>query len=170
MKRNSDYIMTKIKDPMKLAKKAQIGVDLTISKVYALKGQSTLVNAQKIKLPEYKEKVFSTRNDIRVFAPTVFLTPGFYIIEFDQGLEKLNPDENAYIVQRSSLNRAGVQIMGSVYDPGFETDTLGASMIVHIPITIQQHERVAQILIDDNEAVAEHSLYNGSWQGMANGN
>jgi deoxycytidine triphosphate deaminase len=163
VKRNSAYIMSKIIDKGGYAKPAQVGVDLTVREVAMISYLSILQRDGKIELAPYKP--FDPHGSS--FDPNVAfwdLQPGAYAIEFDQGLSKLSPTENASIVQRSSLNRAGVQIVGSVYDPGFETPVLGATMYVHVPLRLYQHARVAQLLIGDNDPV--DNLYEGRWQGV----
>jgi deoxycytidine triphosphate deaminase len=167
MKRNSEYIMTKIIEQEPLCKPAQIGVDLTIKSVSAIAHQSILNEQGKMELGPY---IPIPPHSSSPTGRDAFwdLQPGSYAIEFDQGLKKLEPNENAFIIQRSSLNRAGTQIIGSVYDPGFETDTLGATMNVAASIRIYQHARVAQILIDNNEPVKKESLYKGTWQNKSN--
>lgn len=163
MKRNSNYIMSKIIDEGGYAKPAQVGVDITVKEIAAITYMSALHRDGKIELAPYKpvDPYCSSLNPEVAFWE---LQPGAYAVEFDQGLTKLSPTENATIVQRSSLNRAGVQVVGSVYDPGFETPNLGATMYVHVPFRLYQHARIAQLLIDNNEPV--DNLYDGRWQGM----
>lgn len=165
MKHNSDYIITKIIDNRGLAKRAQVGVDLTINSLEKITGGSVLRGNGKMELSSYHAIPPVGDPSHELFWE---LSPGAYAIEFDQGLRKLGADENAYIVQRSSLNRAGVLVRGSVYDPGFETEKLGATMYVSEPITIYRHARVAQILISTNRPVGEEDQYKGTWQGKAN--
>ena len=148
--------MSKIIDKGGYAKPAQVGVDLTVDKVWKIANMSTLNEEGKIDLAPYEKVDFAFGS--------WDLQPGAYAIEFDQGLTKLSSTENATIVQRSSLNRAGVQVIGSVYDPGFETPVLGATMYVHVPFRLYWHARIAQLLIDNNEPV--DNLYEGRWQGM----
>lgn len=165
MKRNSTYVMSKIIEDQPYAKKAQIGVDLTIDDIQWICAYSVLKADSKIDITPYALIMGQECENGDYYWD---LEKGSYAIEFDQGLKKLEPNEHAFIIQRSSLNRAGVQIVGSIYDPGFETKTLGATMNVAQKIRIYRHARVAQIIIDDNEPVDEDMLYNGTWQNKGN--
>lgn len=174
--------MSKIIDKQGIAKPAQVGVDLTIADIEAIEDAparfhnelSTMQPNGKMKLAEYSPlPTFNLVEGLLLPAENgeqeYWLLPkGAYAVTFDQGLEKLNPDENAYIIQRSSLNRAGTRIEGSIFDPGFETEALGATMFVFASILIAKHSRVAQITIEQNEAVEDDFLYDGTWQNKAN--
>jgi deoxycytidine triphosphate deaminase len=180
LKRNSTYIMNKIKDPLSIAKPAQVGVDLTVKDI---KHITTGYNPKLENTDECAKKIagyLDSSGKMHVSPGTYFdlpkfqrgdkwvwkLFPGTYAVEFDQGISMLNPDENAYIIQRSSLNRVGTRIEGSIFDPGFETDNLGATMFVFQTIYIEEHARVAQLTIETNEPT--DNMYNGTWQGKAN--
>lgn len=167
MLRNAEYVMTRINDPLRLAKPAQVGVDITVHNIKRIEGVTTIYKDGSREAPliidlEPSTDVFDTPNEDIYW----FLYPGAYLVEFDQGLLNLAKDEFAYIIQRSSLNRSGVRLVGSIYDPGFGTDTLGATMyVIGPPIRIYQHARVAQLLIGKAE---ESSLYDGQYQGRSN--
>lgn len=170
MKRNSTYVMSKIVDPRGRAEAAQVGVDLTVDEIQRITQPSVLNAEGKISIGEYEfpqRKRFGSP-ETGTFNNYWVLSPGCYAITFQQGLKKLAADENAYIIQRSSLNRAGVRIEGSIFDPGFETDKLGATMFVWAPITVFQGARIAQITIETNEPVESEMLYEGQWQGKTN--
>jgi deoxycytidine triphosphate deaminase len=168
MKRNAHYILSKIKDPLKLAKPAQVGVDLTVESISAILGNAIIredtihggfqeLSPQTVHLDEGNP--FRT-DDVWM------LPPGAYAITFDQGLSSpLSSTENASITQRSSLNRNGVRVQGSIYDPGFVCDKLGATLYAAVPITIRKHARIAQLVIEENEPVAAEALYAGQYQG-----
>lgn len=161
MYRNSEYVITKLRDPSGLAKPAQIGVDLTVKRILKIRGATVIPRNGKTMLGGYGEVKWSEPD-----GGTIYLEPGMaYGVEFDQGLKALSEDETAFIVQRSSLNRSGVQLQGSVYDPGFETDTLGATIYVYVPIVVEKHARLAQLLITTSEAVKVSQLYSGQFQG-----
>lgn len=185
MKRNATYVRSKLKDPMLLSKEAQVGVDLTLRRVFEISPAWEHLNdtpyvgvlspeTNKLHVPEGNGVYYELTPkpipeiDDKDYNHYYVLEPGSYAIEFDQGLYKLCPDENAYIIQRSSLNRVGTRIEGSIFDPGFETDTLGATMFVTQTIIIGRHARVAQIVIETNENVDPDSMYMGTWQGKAN--
>ena len=160
MNRNADYIMTKIIDPPGHAKKAQVGVDLTLAKLEKMVGYPKFIDS-KLQNAEYVE---ADKNELGEYV----LEPNkTYALEFEQGLKRLEPNEWAYIVQRSSLNRVGVQISSSIWDPGFTCERMGLTLRTgSVPVRIPIGTRVAQILIFNCEEPSE--LYNGRWQGLAN--
>lgn len=154
--------MSKIYDPKGLAQQAQIGVDLTVNNILRIRGATVIPREGPTMLGGYGEVKWSLGVE-----GTIYLEPGVaYGVEFDQGLLELSSEESAFIIQRSSLNRSGVQLQGSVYDPGFSSDNLGATIYVHVPIVIERHARLAQLLITTNEAVAQ--LYSGQFQNQGN--
>ena len=136
--------------------KAQVGYDLTLKEVKRIKGGRVLCNGT------YVEGYETT--DITVDGmsrDTYRLEPGSYSLTFEQGV-KLPSNKTAFIRHRSSILRCGAIITSGVYDPGFETDEMGAVLIATQPITIEVGARVAQIIIFDN---SEAELYDGQWQG-----
>ena len=165
MYRNSEYVMSKIDDPKGLAKPAQVGVDLTVNNILRIRGATVIPREGKTMLGGFGEVKWSEGVE-----GTILLEPGVaYGVEFDQGLKELSNNETAFIMQRSSLNRSGVQLQGSVYDPGFHTTTLGATIYVYVPIVIERHARLAQLLITTSEEVAQVNLYSGQFQGKSLG-
>lgn len=170
--KNAKNINELIIDPLGLSAMAQVGVDLTINKVSKMKDDQvtpsffndataaeTGVKAHFIDYVDIStEKITAGGKDIDVFK----LSKGVYSIEMDQGLKALPSTQTAFIIQRSTFLRNGVEITSSVYDPGFETPAIGAIMFVPHDILIEQHSRVAQIVIHENE---EAELYDGTYQG-----
>jgi deoxycytidine triphosphate deaminase len=86
---------------------------------------------------------------------------GTYDLVFNEGCKILN-NRVAFIKQRSSLWRNGVLINSPIFDPGFETDNMGTTMLVTEPIFIEKDARVAQIYFHECEPAEK---YNGQWQG-----
>ena len=158
--------MTRILDPDGKAQPAQVGVDLTVASIAKITG-GAIIEATTIHggLDPLTPQEF--RNEDNPFVPIEawMLSPGCYSVTFDQGLKKLNADENATIIQRSSLNRNGARVVGSVYDPGYGCGALGATLYAMAPICIYKHARIAQLVIETNEPVEEERLYNGQYQG-----
>jgi dUTP pyrophosphatase len=136
--------------------KAQVGYDLTLKSVKSIDGGKVL--CERTEVNDYQE--IQTVED--AYGRDVFsLEPGVYSLTFDQGV-KLPNNKTAFIRHRSSILRCGAIITSGVYDPGFETDEMGAVLIATQPITIEVGARVAQIIIFDN---SEAELYDGQWQG-----
>lgn len=164
MYRNAEYIYdNRIIDIDEYSKKAQVGVDLTLNKVFRLHDYGIVRHdghpaGAKTSLPIYEE-LFPTEDKDGLY---FWLSMGAYPVEFDQGLSKLSDTEVAYIIQRSSLNRCGCRLEGSIFDPGFETPVLGATLYVFNPIKIYHRARVAQLVIENCEPVS--NLYDGQFQ------
>lgn len=172
--RNATYILDNyIIDELELAAPAQVGVDLTLATVnqvgvdpassFAGRVSNDLTATRagvKADFALYTEiepkKVLHDGEDVDMFS----LEPGVYSIGFDQGLKNLGDTDTAFIVQRSTLIRNGAEIRSSVYDPGFGTANMGAMLYVWIPIQIEKHARVAQIIMHENERT---DLYDGSY-------
>jgi len=173
--KNANFIYSLVIDPLGLAKQAQVGVDLTAKAIFRLEtsgyGDGGAVFADKTAAIIGKGNVLAARTAVSRIpykhgdAPEPVgwqLEPGVYAIAFDQGLHPLGATNTALIWQRSSLGRNGVEIRSSVFDPGFGTPEMGAMLFVSAPIFIEEHARVAQILVFDND---EAALYDGQWAG-----
>lgn len=160
MIRNAAYVTNKLIDIEKLAKPAQVGVDLTVNRIHRITKTITAT----VSAGEGSKLAEST---LLTWLPSgcLILEPGAYLIDFDQGLRQLAENEAAFIVQRSTLNRSGCQLVGSVFDPGFHTQELGATLYAWAPICIYKHARLAQLLIHECEP---STLYQGQYQGKAN--
>lgn len=170
MIRNSDYVMSLIIDPYNYARKAQVGVDLTVKSINKMESDFvTGIIRNDTSLGKNIKNDFTRYEAIPLkyisASPEAVYTlyPGVYSITFDQGLKPLLSDNTAFIYHRSSLGRNGVIIQSAVYDPGFETPNMGAIMTVNVPIIIEDHARVAQIVIYTNEEVS--TVYDGQYKG-----
>lgn len=174
MIRNAQYVQQYIIDPNKLAKPAQVGVDLTVNRISKIvsdnKGEGGRIYSDataeragvKARFAKYEECELRQSEHDGKNIDIYILDPGVYSIEFDQGLAALSVQDTAFIVQRSTLGRNGAMIRSSVYDPGFSTPAMGAILYVFQPIHIEQHARVAQIVIHENYTAEE---YDGTYQG-----
>src|SRR5579872_3081340 len=119
--KNADFIWDFIIDPLNLAKKAQVGVDLTafsISKVGAFSSGTVYSDASmeahslKTELASYHDLPIPSLIE-RIPLDMWHLNPGVYEIMFDQGLKQLPANITAFIHQRSSVGRNGSLIMSS---------------------------------------------------------
>ena len=140
-----------LKDPLQTAKLAQHGVDLTLKDIYTLTpGQvlleKTIIGSITYLSPDEQNKYF--------------LTPGVYGVQFEQGCV-LPANVKANIIHRSSVLRNGSFILSGEYDPGFETEYMGAFLFVTIPIIIEKGARIAQIVMAHT---LPSELYNGQFQ------
>lgn len=159
---NSDQVYEKIIDSKGLAKKSQVGVDLTVRCFLKIipKDIITLDENSKIKNFEY-EVMMPDENGYFYLEPN-----SCYQVCYDQGLKELNNNEWARITVRSSLNRVGVQEYSAVFDCGYyvsEEEGIGTAIYTsQFPIKIHIHSRIAQIQIFENYPT--DNLYNGRWQ------
>jgi deoxycytidine triphosphate deaminase len=189
--RNANYVWDLIIDPTNRAKKAQVGVDLTLNKVskigayypfslmtmrqapsdwwssagIILSDEKATGSLRHAKVAEYKVVEPVAEADGYSTFTAWNLEPGVYSVEFEQGLKPLPKDNTAMIINRSSVGRSGAMIRSSIYDPNFSTDKMGALLYIFTPIIIEQYARVAQIIIMENEDVAFEDLYRGQYSG-----
>lgn len=167
MNRSGKYIYKhKIIDPLKHAKEAQVGVDLSIAKIESIKDDSVVYFDENSKVYgiEYEEAPFVEENGKKVYT----LEPNKnYAITFEQGLVTLEPNEWGLIIQRSSLLRCGSRIISSIWDPGYgisAEEGMGTTLLTgNTKVKMPVGTRVGQFLLFENEAV--ENLYNGRWQG-----
>jgi deoxycytidine triphosphate deaminase len=158
-------------------KPAQVGYDLSLKAVnkvgtriggpfswsgtgeigYVLKNKTILNKYTSIGLIWHKPK----DSDSEVKVEGWMLEIGTYDLVFNEGC-KIPNNRVAFIKQRSSLWRNGVLINSPIFDPGFETDNMGTTMLVTEPIFIEKDARVAQIYFHECEPAEK---YNGQWQG-----
>lgn len=90
-----------------------------------------------------------------------YLKPGIYETKSNIWVE-IPADCAAWVVQRSSLNRNGVVLMGSLYDSGYN-GPICSTIYVHNPngIFIEKGARVGQFILAKAEALGQ---YNGQYQ------
>lgn len=156
MIRNANYVMERLIDSQHLAKPAQVGVDLTVNKILEISKS----NAGEVYIKGTK---LGLQTELEPDANIYTLEGGHaYAVEFDQGIS-LAENETGFIIQRSSLNRNGCMLVGSVFDPGFHTEVLGATLYASCSIRIEKHARIAQLLIAENNPV--ENKYSGQFQG-----
>lgn len=161
---NADYVMSKLISTT-FAEKAQVGVDLTVKSISEIKG-TLVVLADNSPVADVIPPQKTVYQELSYTEEGLYqLDVGVYSIEFNEGLQELSPSETAFILQRSTFNRAGVIIRGSVYDPGFRTENLGATMyVLKSGIFVQKNARVAQLLIAENHPTT--NTYSGQYQGL----
>lgn len=149
-------------------KPAQVGYDVTLKAVNQIGdiNASYTVDGNNLRIGKVlKNKTeltnYSTIETINLDgAEGWLLYPGTYDLVFNEGC---NIPENrvAFIKQRSSLWRNGALINSPVFDPGFQTDNMGTTMLVTETIFIERDARVAQIYFHE---CAPAEKYDGQWQ------
>ena len=150
-------------------KPAQVGYDITLKAVNKVGDPNSIYNVSTI--VNYKiGKVLKDKTELTTYTPVEtirldevegwLLYPGTYDVTFWEGCRIPN-NRVAFIKQRSSLWRNGALINSPVFDPGFQTDSMGTIMLVTQTIFIEKDARVAQIYFHECEPAEE---YNGQWQ------
>ncbi len=153
---NSKSIKKYIKDPDNLAEEAQVGVDLTLKSISRITSGAVI--------PKTGKTIHAAQAEMK--KPNgdgmwVLQAGRAYSATLDQGLKKLPDDKTAFIMQRSSLNRNGCTITGSVFDPGYGCENLGCTIYPTEDIFIENHARIVQIIIHTNESATQ--LYDGQY-------
>ena len=138
----------------------QHGVDLNVIKIHKMIGNGVIPKEGKTILVQYQEV---PNNEVKEGSPLQwYLEPGAYNVEFQQGC-KIPADKMLLIRQRSSMLRNGAFLHSSVFDAGFETDSIGTVIVVMQPIVIHVGARIAQIYAHNSNVV--ENLYQGQFQG-----
>lgn len=133
----------------------QAGIDIRIAKVFTI--HTPAIEISETTKPDfksvYREIVPDGQGWFHLFPGTAY--------SIDSMEEVVLPQNRAAIVlHRSSFNRSGIFITGSVYDPGFQGN-VGATMYVFNRARVQIGTRIAQIVFMDADGASE---YNGSYQ------
>ena len=134
-------------------------VDITVARVYALdKGAFMLSGNTKQALPRRTIHPIKRQTDgIEVFR----LKGGTYVVEFDQKVE-MGATEAGIVVSRSTLMRNGVWMTSALYDSGYRGHMHAGLMVAPgIEFIFPRHERIAQFLCFDAEALSQ---YAGAYQ------
>lgn len=133
----------------------QAGIDVRLGRVFIV--SAPIVTITETEKPRFDLIYRQITPDPRGL---VMLEPGCaYSVDT---LEHIKVPENmsAFVLHRSTFNRVGIFITGSVYDPGFEGN-IGATMYVHNRTEVAVGVRIAQVLFMKTSAA---SSYKGSYQ------
>lgn len=133
---------------------AQHGIDLNVTKISKVVGNPGRIPREgKTTLPQYEEQ--------QLKSGIWTLEKGVYDLQFAQGC-KVPSDRMMLIKHRSSVLRSGAVVDSGIFDAGFETEHLGAFLLVHHTIEIEYFARVAQAVAFACGEVS--NLYDGQWQ------
>jgi len=132
----------------------QAGIDVRLNKVFTV--NTPIIRFGKKVKPDFSEIYSEVQPDS---AGWIRLQPG-KAYSVDTMEDCVVPiDAAAFVLHRSTFNRSGVFITGSVYDPGFEGN-IGATMYVHNTVEVEVGTRIAQILFVKASAA---STYKGTY-------
>lgn len=138
--------------------KAQCGIDLSVKNIRRIKGGKIFQDGKDI--DNYEEvDTYTNEKGNKVFV----LPNGVYSLEFDQDI-KLDNTHCAMVIGRSTTNRVGCIIRSSVFDPGFECPSAGATMYAlgDNVVEVEEHSRLAQLVVAECE---KSEAYDGSYKG-----
>lgn len=133
----------------------QAGIDVRINRIFT--AHTSIIKIGKKLKPDFNSIYSEAMADCVGF---IRLQKGFaYSVDSMEDC-KIPEDMAALVLHRSTFNRSGVFITGSVYDPGFEGN-IAATMYVHNTIEVEVGTRFAQIVFVKASAA---SLYKGTYQ------
>lgn len=159
---NKEEVRKFITDENAYGSMSLLGYDLTVKSIKQIIGNVGMILREETLI---NEKTYTPVKLIftNTFQKQIFkLSPGIYSVTYDQGLS-LPMNVNGVIRNRSSLLRIGAEITNGFYEPGFHVDNVGSIMIVHLTIVLEQHARIAQVLMYTNSEVKQG--YTGQYQG-----
>jgi len=133
----------------------QAGIDIRINRIFCIAVPLfRITNTEKPNFRElYTEKEPDSDNLIRLSKGEAYFVDSMEYC-------KVPKDATAFVLHRSTFNRSGIFVTGSVYDPSFEGN-VGATMYVHNSVEIEVGTRFAQILFMSASAAQE---YQGGYQ------
>jgi len=134
----------------------QVGIDLRIDKASYILGKAVLTDDKDERImPEYREMELGDNDYYH------FIAGRAYAIDMMEYV-RVPANMMALITHRSTLNRSGIILLGSIYDAGFK-GTIGATMRCMNDVAIKKGTRVAQIVFYEAAAA---STYKGKYQGQ----
>jgi len=158
-----EEVLAHLVAPQGLHKVNQVGIDLSVQKIERILGGIMVLKEKTIVKPESFDRVPLQNIDGR---KVWRLTKGPYALTFNEGI-KIPANATGFITSRSSIYRGGAKINSPIWDPGFETETMGTTMFVESDtIFIEENARVCQLYMIKNPTPAE--LYNGQFQNKTN--
>jgi len=133
----------------------QAGIDVRLNKILTV--HTPIIRIGRNAKPDFGSIYVDLKPDPEGY---VRLSPGIAYSVDSMEYCKVPEDMVAFVIHRSTFNRSGVFVTGSVYDPGFEGNIAG-TMYVHNTVEVEMGTRFAQIVFMKAEAA---SLYKGSYQ------
>lgn len=137
--------------PLEPEQLQQIGLDVRAFEIMAIRG-GAIIGKHTKQLPQYLPLHVNRDN-------RWVLKPGVYALECIEECS-IPVGYEGKLIHRSTLNRSGCFITGSVYDPGYN-GIIAGTMYVHNLIEIEFGARVAQFQMQE---VLKGEAYNGDYQ------
>jgi dUTP pyrophosphatase len=152
---------TQVSEHVKMSefsKVTQAGVDLSVMKIEVVLDGGTVL----------KDKTIINANNYETLNPDdddiYSLPPGVYSVTFNEGVT-IPRNAQGKVTHRSSIYRMGNIIESPWWDAGFFCDNMNTTLIVTLPMKVEQNARLAQIVM--HEMPEPKELYNGQWQGKS---
>ena len=137
----------------------QVGVDLRVNKIYSIKGNSRITKDKKDRMfPNYDEVPLLDDNCYALRANTSYAVDTMEYVE-------LPPWAFGLAIHKSTYNRVGSTVLGSVYDPGFR-GVIAVTIRTTGPVQVEKGVGIAQFICMEADAA---SVYNGSYQDQKGG-
>jgi len=140
----------------------QVGIDLSVNKIELINGMIMVLKDKTVVKPEMFQEVDTIEIDGKIGWR---LSPGAYALTFNEGI-RIPSNVTGFIQSRSSIYRGGAIISSPVWDPGFECESMGTTLLVNNIIFIEKNARVCQLFFHENHE--PHELYNGQFQNKTN--
>lgn len=135
----------------------QAGIDIRVARIFTV--HSPIIEISETTKPDFKSLYGELEPDSQGW---FHLLPGTAYSIDSMEFIKVPENASAFVLQRSTFNRSGVFITGSVYDPSFEGN-VGATMYVFNRLKLQVGTRIAQVFFALTDSAGN---YNGSYQGQ----
>lgn len=175
MLKSADYIYDNIiiadevNTSKAFCKKAQVGVDLSVRKVFKIKTAGKIYRAFS-DVSQYEEVELQNIGEIDGEELVGWNLPqGTYLLELNEGVN-IPEDIACHIIQRSSLSRSGGMVFSGLWDNGYTSAsdegvnaiTVRLNIDTPLGLILEKNARVAQIIAFSTEKT---DLYNGQFQG-----
>lgn len=131
------------------------GIDLRINKLYSVIGTARIPREGKVQ-SDLRARELDPKDGYWSLTPK-----GIYYVDFVESIS-VPAGWCATLITRSSLVRAGVDVVSGLWDTGF-TGTLGCVLRVHSPVDIEWGAKLCQAMFWQSEFSGHY--YTGRYQG-----
>lgn len=135
------------------------GVDLSIDKIYGMKGYASLSNDGYSK-PSRSEIELEDYEVENIDGKSYKLYKDYYIVEYNEVIE-IPEDHIGLVLPRSRLMRCGGTLYTAVWDSGYKGKGEGGLNVRNL-MYLEENMNIGQIIYIETEKLSEH--YDGSHQ------